>query len=150
MALCHEDGTPLDVYGLAGPTAVPAAREGAPFDLVVADFLDRLWYFRCAGAPGPDGVPRFEARTPVRATGQPAPEIDRPPLVPPPPVDYPPVERLPDELVLPTCMHAVSYVEWPPAQGGGAALLVAAEDGYVRALRWAGRTAGGVPVVGPA
>jgi hypothetical protein len=151
VELCHEDGAPLEVYGLAGPAAIPAAREseGAPFDLVVADFLDRLWYFRCAGAPGPDGVPRFEARTPVRSTGQPAPEIDRPPLVPPPPVDYPPVERLPDELVLPTCMHAVAYVEWPQAQGGGAALLVAAEDGYVRALRWSGRTAAGVPVVGP-
>ncbi len=149
VALCHEDGTPLEVYGLAGPTAFPAATDGAAFDLVVSDFLDRLWYFRNTGRPGADGAPRFAPRTPVRTTGEPVPEIDRTPVVPPPPADYPPGERLRDELVLPTCMHAVTLVQWPAAQGGETDLLVAAEDGFVRALRLAGRTPDGVPIVGP-
>src|SRR5262249_3562634 len=71
-ALCHEDGTPLEVYGLAGPAVLPAHESGAAFDLVVSDFLDRLWYFRNTGRAGPDGAPRFAPRTPVRSTGEPA------------------------------------------------------------------------------
>jgi hypothetical protein len=43
-------------------------------------------------------------------------------------------------------MHAVTAVQWA---GDGTDLLVTAEDGYVRALRVSGRTADGVPVVGP-
>ena len=148
VALSHEDGTPLDVYGLAGPTTFPPAGDGA-FDLVVSDFLDRLWYFRNTGHTGPDGAPTFQPRTPVRTTAEPAPLIDRTPTPPQgPPPDYPPQERLADELVLPTCMHAVTAVHWPAAQGGGTDLLVGAEDGYVRALRVTGRTPEGVPIVG--
>jgi hypothetical protein len=153
VALCHEDGTPLEVYGLAGPATLPADEDGAAFDLVVSDFLDRLWYFRNTGHLGPDGGPRFAPRTPVRSTGEPVPEIDRPPTPPlAPPQDYPPLERLPDEPALPTCMHALAIVRWPDAPGGAAGatdLLVGAEDGYVRALRLVRRAEDGVPVVGP-
>ena len=153
VALGHEDGEPLEVYGLAGPATLPAHRAGAAFDLVVSDFLDRLWYFRNTGRRGPDGAPRFAHRTPVRSTGEPAPEVDRPPAPPAaPPQDYPPRERLPDELVLPTCMHALAIARWPEAPGGPAGVtdfVVGAEDGYVRALRLVRRTEDGVPVVGP-
>jgi hypothetical protein len=147
VELCHEDGSPLEVYGLAGPAPLPAAAPGAPCDLVVSDFLDRLWYFRGSGRVGPDGAPRFAPRVPVRATGDPVAAIDRPPGPPPvPPPDYPPVERLPDELVLPTCMHAVAVARWPD---GETDLLVGAEDGYVRALRLVRHTPEGAPVVAP-
>lgn|GEM_PF-2171219 len=148
VELRHEDGTPLEVYGLAGPAVIPPAEPTVGFDLVVSDFLDRLWYFRNVGRPGPDGAPRFAPRTPVRCTGAAVPLIDRTPGPPPaPPVDYPPVQRLPDELVLPTCMHALAVVRWPGTEWTD--LLVGAEDGYVRALRLARRTAEGVPVVEP-
>jgi hypothetical protein len=154
VELCHEDGTPLEVYGLAGPATIPAAEPGAGFDLLVSDFLDRIWYFRNTGRSGPDGAPRFASRVPVRCTGSGAsseiPSLDRIPGPPPaPPDDYPPIERLPDELVLPTCMHALTTVTWPEAAGGGTDLLVGAEDGYVRALRWVGRADDGAPVVEP-
>ncbi|MDQ3701311.1 MAG: hypothetical protein M3442_10360, partial [Chloroflexota bacterium] len=141
--LLLEDGTPLEVYGTAGPEVIPATDAALPFDLVVADFLDRLWYFRCTGLV--DGVPRFRARTPLRLGSGQASALDRFPGPPPlPPVDYPPPERLPDELVLPTCMHAVKLVRWA---GGATDFVVGAEDGYLRAMRWEGRTADGVPVV---
>lgn len=141
--LLLEDGSPLEVYGTAGPEVIPAADAALPFDLVVADFLDRLWYFRCAAVV--DGVPRFRPRTPLRLGSGQAPALDRfPGPPPPPPVDYPPLERLPDELVLPTCMHAVKLVRWA---GGATDFVVGAEDGYLRALRWEGRTADGAPIV---
>lgn len=146
VELCHEDGTPLEVYGLAGPAVLPASDTSTGFDLIVSDFLDRLWYFRNTGQAGPDGMPRFAPRTPVRTTAEPVPAIDRTPVVPPPPVDYSPVERLPDELVLPTCMHAVTVVRWP---NDTTDLLVSAEDGYIRALRLVGRTPEGAPIVEP-
>jgi len=155
VPLCHEDGTPLEVYGLAGPAVIPAADPAAGFDLLVSDFLDRLWYFRNTGAPGPDGVPRFAPRAPVRCSKGSPSLLDTPPTPPAAaPPDYPPQQRLADELVLPTCMHALCVV---PRRGATAAtadalpfdLLVGAEDGYVRLLRWAGRTAEGVPIVQP-
>jgi hypothetical protein len=151
VALRHEDGTPLEVYGLAGPAVIPAADPAAGFDLLVSDFLDRLWYFRNTGRRGPDGLPRFAPRTPVRCTSAPPPLIDRPPTAPAAaPPDYPPEDRLPDELVLPTCMHALCVAPRPgAAEGGTVDLLVGAEDGYIRLLRWAGRTREGAPIVEP-
>ncbi len=154
LLLRHEDGSPLEVYGLAGPAVIPAADPGAGFDLLVSDFLDRVWYFRNTGRSGPDGAPRFFPRTPVRCRGGAPDRLDQLPGAPPaPPDDYPPMERLPDELVLPTCMHALTVVDWSGSEihgqreVGALDLLVGAEDGYVRALRWVGRTAEGVPIV---
>jgi hypothetical protein len=153
--LCHDDGTPLEVYGLAGPAVIPAANPAAAFDLLVSDFLDRIWYFRNTGRRGPDGAPCFAQRTPVRCTQASPPLIDRPPTPPAAaPPDYPPEQRLPDELILPTCMHALTVAPRPGEEtsSGGEQpfdLIVGAEDGYVRLLRWAGRTADGVPIVEP-
>ncbi|HEX2184395.1 MAG TPA: hypothetical protein VHN78_02675, partial [Chloroflexota bacterium] len=146
IPLCHGDGTPLEVYGLAGPAVIAAADATAGFDLLVSDFLDRIWYFRGLVPTAADGVPRFAPRTPVRCHGVPVAPLDRMPVPPAPPADYPPAERLPDELILPTCMHALAVARWP---GGAVDLVVGAEDGYVRAMRWTGRTTDGVPIVEP-